>query len=287
MKLRKAQSDFTIDDLPKNRREVFLDCLKERFMLFLSMGLTLLVFALPLIVVTLLNDNALSGLYLTFADGGYSQEEYVALVRAANSMYSLFFIPCYVVLSVGLAGVMLVIRQLVWGEGVFFMQDMAEGIKSNGKNYVVIAFILGLLSFLLNTFLPLSTNPFYIVVIILFALLSFPPTGFMVSQIVIYKNTFFKYLRDGVYLCVRKVPITLLFMVLFMLPSILGMNFLPFLAKYIMLAIFFILPAPMLLTGWFLYTCSVFDEYINKEQYPEIHDKGVYRKGADGRNVKG
>ena len=281
MRMRKAQSDFTIDDLPKNRREVFWDSLKERFLLFLSMGAALLVFALPLIVVSLLNDNTLSGLYLAFTTGECSQEEYVELIRSAGSLYSLLYIPCYVILSIGVAGVMLIIRQLVWGEGVFFFEDMLEGIKSNGKNYVIIAFILGLLSFLLNTFLPLGTNPLYIVVNVLFALLTFPPTGFMVSQIVIYKNTFFKYLHDGVFLAVRNVPMTLLFLLLFLLPGALGMNFLPFAAKYIILVIFFLLPAPMLLTGWFLYSCSVFDKYINIEQYPEIYDKGVYRKGDD------
>ena len=250
------------------------------------MGTALLVFALPLFIVSLFSDNTLSGLYLALNSGECSQEEYVALTRSAYSLYSLLFIPCYVIISVGVAGVMLIIRQLVWGEGVFFMQDMAEGIKSNGKNYVIIAFTLGLFSFLLNTFLPMQGSPFYIVITILFALLVFPPTGFMVSQIVIYKNTFFKYLHDGVFLAVRNVPMTLLFLLLFLLPGALGMNFLPFAAKYIILVIFFLLPAPMLLTGWFLYSCSVFDKYINIEQYPELYDKGVYRKDTDGKIVK-
>ena len=57
MKLKRAKSDFTVNDLPKNRCEVFADCVKERFLLFLFMGLTLLLFALPLIFVTLLSDN--------------------------------------------------------------------------------------------------------------------------------------------------------------------------------------------------------------------------------------
>lgn len=280
MRMRKAKSDFTVDDLPKNRREVFFDCLKERFFLFLAMGAALLVFALPLMIVSLFCDNTLSGAYLAFTNGEYTQEEYAAFIRSADSLYSLLNIPCYVILSIGVAGVMVVIRQLVWGEGVFFMRDIAEGIKSNGKNYVIIAFTLGLFSFLLNTILPMRSNPLYIVVTILFALFVFPPTGFMISQITVYKNTFSKYLKDGIFLSARNLPITLLFLLLFLLPGVLGMNLLPFAAKYIILSVFFLLFAPMLLTAWFLYSCSVFDKYINKEQFPEIYDKGIYRKNT-------
>lgn len=152
MRIKKAKTDFTIDDLPKNRWEVFWDCLKERFSLFLAMGLALLVFAIPLIFVTVLSDNTLSGLYIAFANGEYAQEELTELTQSASSLYSLYFIPCYVFLSLGVAGVMFIIRQLVWGEGVFFMPDMWEGIKSNGVLYALIAFLLGLFTFLQNTF---------------------------------------------------------------------------------------------------------------------------------------
>lgn len=278
MKNKQAASDFTIDKLPKNRWEVFLDCLKERYLLFLAMGLTLLIFALPLLFVTLLSDNTLGGLYLSLINGDYTQEEYTVLVQSANSMYSLFFIPCYMALAVGASGVIMVIRQLVWGEGVFYMQDLFDGIKSNGIYYTLIALILGLLVYLQNTYLPIQSNVFLIAIPIIASLLILPTAGFMFSQIAIYKNHFFRYALNGFSLYIRTVPKTLLFLVLFLIPAVLSMNLLPFLAKYIIVLLFFLFLAPMLLTGWFLYSCSVFDKYVNKEQYPEIYDKGVYRK---------
>ena len=277
MRIKKAKKDFTVNDLPKNRWEVFFDCLKERFSLFLLMGVVLLLFALPLFFVTVLSDNTAGALYAAYRNGEYTQAELHELIRSATSFYSLFNIPCYIVLAVGIAGVMQVIRQLVWGEGVFLIQDILGGIKSNGLNYVLIASFLGLSAYLINTFLPIQSNGFLVVVPIVLSLVFLPPVGFMISQIVIYKNPFLKYMINGFMLYIKTVPTTLLFLLLFLLPASLGLNLLPLTAKYVILFVFFLLPAPMLLTGWFMYSCSVFDKLINEKFYPEIYDKGVYR----------
>ena len=277
MRLKRAKNDFTVNDLPKNRYEVFADCLKERFLLFLSIGLTLLLFSLPLFFVTLLSDNTSAQLYSAYRNGESTQEQLNALMDSATSLYSLFNIPCYIVLAIGAAGVMQIIRQLVWGEGVFFMQDFAEGVRSNGVNYAFIAFILGLAAYLENTFFPFSSGGISVAVPIIFLLVVIPPMMFMISQIAVYKNPFLKYLVNGFTLYIKTVPTTFLFLLLFLLPAVLGLNLIPLLVKYIILLIFFLLLAPMLLTGWFLYSCFVFDKLINKEAYPEIYDKGVYR----------
>ena len=278
MKIKQAKTNFTRDDLPKNRWEVLEDCLKVRFLLFLSMGLTLLVFALPLLFVTVLNDHSASSLYHGFVNADYTKEEYLALTQSANSLYALFFIPCYVILAVGMAGVMQIIRQLVWGEGVFFMQDLLEGIRSSGFHYALIALIMGMAAFLINTFLPEAGNSFLIIIPVIVTIIFCPPAGFMISQIAVYRNPFFRYLRNGFLLYIKTVPTTLLFLALFLLPAVLGLNLIPFPVKYAVLLVLFLLPAPILLAGWFLYSCSVFDRLINKEWYPEIYDKGVYRK---------
>ena len=258
-----------------------MDCIKMRLLLFLYMGLTLLIFSLPLFFVTMLKDNTSVTLYYGFINGEYTQEEYSVLVQSAGSMYSLFFIPCYIVLAVGVSGVAFVIRQLVWGEGVFFMQDVIEGIKTNGLYYALTAFILGLLVFLQNTFLPVQSNGYYIAIPILAGLFILPPMGFVLSQIVVYKNNYLKYLSNGFFLYIKTVPTTLLFLLLFLIPGILGLDLIPFIAKYIILLVFMLFFAPLLLTGWFLYSCYVFDKYVNKDLYPEIYDKGVYRKKTE------
>ena len=97
MRLKRAKNDFTVNDLPKNRYEVFADCIKERFLLFPSMGLTLLLFALPLFFVTLLSDNTAGALYSAYLNGESTQAELNELIRSATSLYSLFFIPCYMI----------------------------------------------------------------------------------------------------------------------------------------------------------------------------------------------
>lgn len=278
MRIKRSKKDFTRNDLPKNRWEVFGDCLKMRFMLFVYMGLTLLVCSIPLFFVTFLKDNTVSALYAAYSNAEYTKEEYFALMQSANSIYSLFFIPCYLVLAIGVSGVMQVIRQLVWGEGVFFMQDTLEGVKSNGILYASIALIMGGIVYSINTFLPLQNSTSSVVASILVILFIVPPTGLVVSQAVVYKNNFIKYYVNGFSLYVRTVPKTLLFTVLFVLPCVLGLDLVPFLIKYIVMFVFFLFLAPMLFTGWFLYSCSVFDKYINKETYPEIYDKGVFGK---------
>ena len=278
MKRKQAKTDFTRDGLPKNRWEVFTDCLKVRFLLFFYMGIVLFISALPLLFVTVMSDNTAGGLYESYVNAEFTEQKYYALSESANSLYAMLFIPCYIILAIGVAGVTAVIRRLVWGEGVFFMQDLFEGIKSNGLYYALIAALLGTAAYLQITFLPVGRNGYYVILPVVFSLLVLPPSLFMISQMTIYKNTFLKYFTNGFVLYIKSFPSTLAFFVLFLIPAALGLNLIPILVKYIILVVFFLIPAPMLLVGWFIYSCYVFDKFVNKRQYPEIYDKGVYRK---------
>ena len=39
----------------------------------------------------------------------------------------------------------------------------------------------------------------------------------------------------------------------------------------------FVLALPIAVLAWFLYVCSALDKYVNKQSYPQLVDKGVWR----------
>lgn len=45
--------------------------------------------------------------------------------------------------------------------------------------------------------------------------------------------------------------------------------------KYIVTPILIVFALPLFITAWLLYSCRVFDKFINKEHHPEYYNKGI------------
>lgn len=272
------KSDFTRNDLPKNRTEVFFDCIKVRFLTLFGAGLIILVGFLPIIFVTFLKDSATIDLYYFFENGLVTKSEYAQKAYANDFIFSLAFVPCYIILSVAVAGVMKIIRRLAFSEPLFFKQDFFDGVKDNSAQTAVIALIGGLLSVLLGAATPVDrTQTIIIVAAKGLAVLTVAPIFlYALSEITVYKLKITKQLKNAALLYIKTAPRTLIFLAVFVAPYFLSLiNNL--LVKYIALIVFVILAAPLILTAWFLFCCSTFDKYINKENFPDLFDKGVYR----------
>jgi len=270
-----SDKDFTEAMLPHDRKQVFFDCVKMRFGVIVKAGLVLLLVLLPYFAVRVYGDVLTVGIYERYGD---DPEAALQAGRALKTVMALVQAPCLGIASVGFAGVMKVLRQLVWGEGVFFHEDFWSGVRQNG-GYFALTFVLAGLVHALDRFV-LTIN--FSVQFLLYAPLAvsifvlLPMAFFILTQTTIYRNKYGTLVKNSGYFFIKTVPQSWLFVLIAALPF--ALEFLPFfIVKYVVWILLAIFALPLFLTARFLFDCSVYDKFINKTQYPDIYDKGVYR----------
>lgn len=277
MKNRKSMKDFDSLDLPKNRKEVFFDCLKMRYGIVFGVGLMCVFFALPLIICCMVRDLNLSSLLAEGELYGLSQEQIYENYYSIKVTYAMMLIPCFVILGIGISGVMFIIRQLIWYEGLFFFSDFFEGIRKNWREYgasflVVGSYNLGLT--VINH--PRISELLQGSAIGIGAIIVFPLIIFVLLQSLVYKLNFIGSIRNSVYMYMQNIAATLLVELCVLLPFV--AVFIPqVIVKYLVLSVLILFLLPPALMGCVLYGCSVFDKFINQNQYPELVNKGIYK----------
>lgn len=268
-----AAKNFSVDDLPSNRKEVFFDRIKNQFSVFALTGLLFFLFALPLLVDSFVFDILV---YLqSTSEGGMSDAAYYSYLV----LFSGIRIPCLLILSIGCAGIFRIYRNLAWEIPVFFKEDFKEGVQKNAKPFLIVFFLLGVLGlaseavlgnlalYELVRYLPLGIltgviGPMFLVSLNIFNLYNAKIFEAFRLALRFFFGQFFKSVL--VYILVIS-PFALAFISRFMI-------------KYLVAIPVIILLVPILLFAWFLFNCYLFDRYMNKENYPEIFDKGIHRK---------
>lgn len=275
-----APADFTAENLPANRVEVFFDCIKIRFFTLLGLGAVLLLFALPAIGSVLGADFVKLEIYSLAANGVIEESAVDGTVGTVNMILNFALILCLGLYGVGLAGAVNVIKQLVWGEGVIFSDDFRLGMRQSGLRYALIFMFAGAVnfvdSFVYSTQLPviIKALPYSFTVIILL------PT--MVLEILldgVYKFTFLESVKAAFMMYVRTLPKTLLAVAIAVSPILLLLLIPNVILKSALIALGVLVLSPLLVVGIFLYGMSLCDKFINRERFPAIVDKGVHRKG--------
>ena len=271
MKQKVSKIDYSKAMLPRTRKAQFLDCFKMNYMVLLKSGLVLFVFAIPLIGFCLFMDFY-----------------YVAIMQKATEaieqtrllffyFYNLGVVILFLPIVVGLSGVIHVLRNFIWGEGLFFHKDIADGIKENaGKNvlfsliwgvmYLLAYFIFSIFGVPVVSYFPLA----------LFSFVFFPIYLWLLFLNNTYESKFGQLLKNGTFFYVKSIGWSLLGV---LIPLVLvALIFVPFYfvwLKYIFVSLFFVFILPIILLAMTLYTTSKFDGYINKENYPDHYLKGL------------
>lgn len=277
-KLKSAPIDFDAQMLPHNRREVFFDCLKMRYSVFVWAGLMLLLFALPILMLMLFRDAQVVGLYSAFASGSIAEKELSATLanyRVAFTASLLLLLPIF---AVGLAGVIRVLRQLIWGEGIYFAGDFKDGLKENAARYIFIfavaaVFILGYA--VLESYFSYSGNAVRYIIFAVIFIMIFPAGLYITTMTAVYNIKLWACIKNSFILYIRTFPVSALFAAL-LLGAYFGLIFIPIpLVKYAVLLLLIVFVLPLYLTLWLLYSCYTFDRFINRKSFPEYIDKGV------------
>lgn len=272
MKKERVSRDFNESNMPHNRIEVFKDILLNRSSTLFSVGIMLLIFAIPLIVIVFFSLQTLAN----FKE--YTEETYQQLLLTLNTNNLLIMVGI-MFFSIGLAGAYKIIRMLIWQEGIFFMHDFFKGVKENLKNFLLTGFFIGLLNLVTQyLYFNVSVSEYAIMACIIVIAFFLPSVLFILGQSIIYKLPYIQMLKNAILLAWRNfytsIPVLLLNVAFIVVPF-----FIENIAYLVYILLIPILIAPLLIMFNMLYTDTLFDKFINKDNFKEIYDKGIYRNG--------
>ena len=281
--MRKEERHITDADvkqsLPTNRKEVFFDLLKYRKMSLFALSCYTFMFFIPL-AVDLFYFNYLESMAIV-AD----KFEYLFSLIFFSM---LIMLPCMVIGFIGLAGAFYVAKKMVWQEGISLASDFFKGIKENWKHAVINGVIFGLVLFglvvggsYLYIYAPVApvVKGIGLGALILLFLVFGMVIALNFTQCVYYENPYGVTLKNSFsFLGLLNWKVFLIYLLSTGVVVTLG------LFNLLTLAIGLILFAVLNSVVIVLYTLishSAFDKYINKEHYPDMVGKGLYKNDKE------
>jgi uncharacterized membrane protein YidH (DUF202 family) len=276
---RTASNDYTSDRLPKNRVEVFLDLLKLRWTTILFLGLIVLGFFFPFIILRYYGLMVNTSILYQILIGEVIDEIGKTQIIGFNNLLNLIYIPLLALASIGLAGVMRIIKKLIWGQYMSLKEDFLYGIKENGFHFSLLFIFVGIINFMIGYFnyLNIETDSKLVedIPMVAFIIFVIPIILINLSLTVMYKDKLLKKIKVSFLLYILSLPKTLIFLVAILTPLLVLL--IPY--SYIQLIfpmVYSLSFIPIILTAWLLYSCSIFDKRINPGNFPEIINKGIY-----------
>ena len=276
MKNRYSNKDFSKNNLPNNRFNLYKDILKNRLSLLFSIGLIVLLFSIPLLLVSIFKKIALINvLNLDISDADKYREFF-----ATNNTFNLLYTLGFIILGVGLSGIYQVVRRLVYGDNIIFKLDFKNGVKSNIKIFLFIFTLIGFINFgfqfIIYYLTDLSRVSYQISIIVIIVLIGIliPIIPILLTSSTIYSLPLYGHIKNSFLLSYRKwyfsFPIGLLNI---------GLAFLSLIPNdtvyYLFITFMPLVFSPFIILLNVIYSDSLFDEYINKDNFKEIYRKGL------------
>lgn len=273
-----AEKDFLESDLPQTRRSQLFSMLKINWLTFFTLGLILFGSLILLIAKNFVVDyfnaltlNAVKLGNMEKAEGDYWIRIIFLISNGAD-------IVLYPLIFVILAGVLRVIRQLFYSEGLLFKYHFKKGVKNNWKQFVFAGLLTATIKLGCNALITFyGSNGYTIAVVVFFAVIIVPLIVIYLYYSTIYTSNFFISFRNSLYIYVKSNWQTLLFVIV-TFGGIVSLEFFfnfPYVKQiiYIVLAIF-VLPIDIAV-GFAIYL-NQFDKTINIVDFPELIRMGLY-----------
>ena len=255
-----GKGDFTPDDLPENRWQLFLATLRVRLSALVRLNLMYFIVWLPLIIVlsigfmssvSILQSTDIGdgkSLYMMQAEMQaadaqqgeetvdpetlqvFSQAEAREQLQSVLFMTLLLMIPCIAITGPATVGVAYVTRNWSRDEHAFIWSDFKDAAKENWKQSVVISTITGIVPFIVYMCWRFygtmaSTNVIMIlpqVLILMLGLIWALAVTYMHPMLVSYQLKMKDLLRNALMLAVARLPMSVGIRVLHCIPLILG-----------------------------------------------------------------
>lgn len=271
--------DEVMRSLPHNRKEVFFDLIKHRKMTLFSLSCFVFMFFIPL---------AVDLFYFNFLEAVAIENEKYEYLFSLIFYSMLIMLPCMLIGFIGLVGGFYTAKKIVWQEGISVPIDFFQGIKENWKQALIDGMIFGIVLFgliiggsYLYIFAPVPqvVRGIGIGALVLLFILFGMIVVLDLAQCVYYQNTIFRTIRNSfsfVGLLNWKVFLT------FLLSTGVVVTLCCFNMVTIGVGLFlFAILNSVVIILYTLIAHSGFDKYINKEHYPEMVGKGLYKESKE------
>lgn len=279
-KKRVIHNEFSYEDLPHNRFEVFKTLFRIRFGFIAKItGITIL-FCLPLIAWNTYGRLLIRTILVNLSESNHV--EIFGNIYGSLVVRFLVNIPLFFLSFIGLGGMIRVFRKLTWSE-ITFVSDYFDNLKSNLLRYLFSSFFLCLsyhvMLFALYSIKAINMQPLLVGIMLAFCLLEFAFCFifcfYFLLQNDIYKISFIHLINNSFKFVFKSFLPFLGLLALLFLPRLMIVfgNFYLDLASSV---IFVFLIAPISI-GLVLVGNYELDKWINKDLYKEIFDKGIYR----------
>lgn len=272
-----SNTDFSSSCLPSSRARQFFFIMKNEWRHLLSLAVLMLVPAsayAAILVIEAIFFKSLS------TDG-----ERLLSFLIADFIKILVFLLASLVLS----GAARVIRLMAYDEGLIFWSDFFSGIKENFKVFAICSIVYGLSSALPNLLAYIfsyagfkggGAEIIYALSIGLADLVVFPFCLFVMSQETTYELKVKDYFNNASRLYLKNFLYCFLFGLLplgaRLLENLSGLS--AGLLSSLIGLIFLLFPLFFLL--WYEFSLSIYDRFINKENFPSLYRKGLSPQGS-------
>ena len=284
-KNKKALYDFKRNQLPQNRVALVLDIIKMRWIVLLKLGIILLFFGIPIIIFQILLNINLYEINLSYSLGHIDQEYAMKATFDAVMIGNLILIVLLCIFGISLSGVLKSIRHLIWQDPVFIGHDFKAGIKSHIYAVSMSFLIIGIANFIFQyvllgssfreeTLLQTIALVFSIVLLITSLIVAL----FVIMQSTLYNLSFTHIYKNALLMTMHYFFSSLIVMVINLAPWLLLR--LPLESYFIFLFSFLFMLVPINLLVLMSYAYHIFDDLINKANYPNIYRKGLYSDDA-------
>ena len=272
-KVNVIKSDFLVTDLPSNRKELFFDILKNQWRNLLLLSLIVMVILLPLVILRYYNMVIITNMLNSNNIENIRNNVFNSYV-AYNVINSFLIVICGILFG----GVLRIYKKLSYNDGFFLGADFLKGVKENFKDFVVIFSIYAVINFLLEilcvNFL-LDNNYLYYFFKVINYLIICPIVLIWVSLSSIYSDKVIVKLKSSYKLYIRYLFKILLVFIILVLP----LFFLFIGNSYIQLFLpigYCLLYFPYAYLIFVLFMNYIFDEQINKKNFPDLVGKGMF-----------
>ena len=267
--------DFTPDMMPKNRFELFFEMLKLNLFNLLKVNLMYFVFWIPFWIWTWMNLNVL----LT-----YDSVEAFA-VDGYMMVYAMGAALCVMITGPAKCALKYITRNYARDEHVWLWSDFIGAIKANWKQGLALSVLNGLFLFLFvyglsfynnmaaatGSYVYLFLQVLLVVLGVMFLLMNLYAWPMMVT----YELKFTQILRNSLVLAIGRLPLSVLFGLITIIPLIIAGFWMPFLFWY------FIIGYALASFVNCSYTNAAFDRFFNTRIEGAEVGRGMQKKSAE------
>lgn len=283
-----AEVDFLEEDLPQTRGEQFKDILKINFRLFLELGLILLGICSLLLVKVYFAYYFNAWADAAFKAGQIAEEEKNSMVLwtflLSEGANAILYPPVFVILS----GVLRIIRQLCYTEGIIFSYDFKQGVKENGVKFMFIGLLFAVGELLIAVIYAFMGISFLSAIPYAISLLIVAPTLIGATYFFsTYENGFGRGLWNSLMIHLKASWRSLLLTALLLVPVILMELFLNMIIiKLIVYLVLIVVALPIALLAGYETYLHVYDENVNIYHFKEAIRRGLYVSETEKASLK-